>query len=292
MDGVVHQDSTVARSNPSENTRPLNDDHGLQSRAAEEYAKRREAQLVADLYDFLRTKPRPWWDAAFLRERWPTSARLRWLEPRPDLRGRITHELTGLGLRTARESDPAFQADLIERVVASGEIPVERWERAFASADLALHGPTGLFWQVFRHRFPWESTRTEDRAVLRWLFSELLRPRPRPDLPDAPLLSPLYIRSAIDVRVWQESIPLELRVQIDAARLRRELEGKPFTCRDELEVVSIDRVVELVPTQQLESVLDALERVLPGLAEREISPDDLATPDEAENTESLSRSLS
>ncbi|MEO0603880.1 MAG: hypothetical protein AAF211_20760 [Myxococcota bacterium] len=284
----------MARSNPSENTRPLHDDPALEARATEEYAKRRDAQLVADLFEFLRLHPRPWWTAQFLRSRWPTRERMRWLEDRPDVRARITHELTGLGMRTARESEPDFQSDLIERVLASEDVSLEAWETAFSSTDLVLNGPTGLIWQVFRHRFPWDSRHPDDRAVLHWLFQELLTPRPRARLPDAPLLSPLYIRSAIDVRTWQESIPLDLRIQVDACRLRRELEGKPFTCRDELEVVTIERVVELVPVDQLKSVLDALERVLPSLAGKDLTAADLTGPTDEpdENTESLARVLS
>ncbi|MEN0068390.1 MAG: hypothetical protein AAGA48_40090 [Myxococcota bacterium] len=281
------------RTPTSENTRPLNDDTVMQARASEEFAKRRDVQWVAELYEHLRTHPRPWWNGTFLRKRWSTQERLHWFADRPDLRARITHELTGLGLRTARESELSFQSDLIERVVASHDVTPDVWERSFDAADVALHGPTGLIWQTFRQRFPWESEHPDDRKLLRWLFHGLVKPRSRPKLPDAPLMSPLYIRSAIDVRVWQESIPLDLRVQVDACRLRRELEGKPFTCRDELEVVTLERVVELVDAEQLKSVLDALERVLPGLGDSDVPPEELAlSGDDSENTESLARALS
>lgn len=282
----------MARPRMTEKTRPLNDGK-LQTRAAEDFAKRRELPIVAQLYDHLRTHPRPWWTLTFLRKRWPTRERLKWFEERPDLRAKITHELTGLPIGTASDSDLGFQAEVIDRVVASGDVTPEQWETSFSAADIALHGPTGLIWQTFRHRFPWDARSDEDRKVLRWLFEELLTPRSRPNLPDSPVLSPLYLRSAIDVRVWQESIPLELRIQIDAQRLRKELEGEPFTCRDEIGVVTIERIVEHIPVDQLQGVLDALERVLPGLASPGLSPEDLAMPtDESENTESLARVLS
>ncbi len=283
----------MARSHPGENTRPLHDEPALESPATDESPRRRDVQLVADLFEYLRLHPRPWWTPQFLRSRWPTRERLRWLEGRADVRARVTHELTGLGMRTARESDPDFQADLIERVIASEDVSIRDWERAFSGADFVRYAPTGLIWQVFRHRFPWDTWEPEDRAVLKWLFQQLLAPRPRLHHPDAPLLSPLYIRSAIDVRTWQESIPLDLRVQVDACRLRRELEGKPFTCRDELEVVTVEQIVEFVPADQLKSVLDALERVLPGLAGKDLTAQDLtgSGDDPEENTESQSRVL-
>ena len=67
---------------------------------------------------------------------------------------------------------------------------------------------------------------------------------------------PLYLRSAIDVRVWQESIPVDIRVAVDGRRLRRELEGRPFTTRDELEVVKLERLVQHVPMPAMQGVLD------------------------------------
>jgi hypothetical protein len=101
--------------------------------------------------------------------------------------------------------------------------------------------------------------------MLVWLLHQLLEER-KDGARTTSIMTPLYVRSAIDVRAWQEHIPLEIRVQVDGRRLRKELEGKTFTCRDELAVVKIERIVEHLPATHLKGILDALERVVPALA--------------------------
>ncbi len=225
----------------------------------------REAQFLAALYDRLRERPRPWWSSAILRESFPTEMRFRWFEKRPDLRERVTHALTGFPKKALRNADIAFQAGLVERVVDSGDVSVEAWEAAFDPADLVSHAPPALLWATFRHRFPWNEPAREDQDLLVWLLHELLEEK-KDGSRTTSIMTPLYVRSAIDVRAWQEHIPLEIRVQVDGRRLRKELEGKTFNCRDELAVVKIERIVEHLPAAHLKGILDALERVVPALS--------------------------
>jgi len=228
-------------------------------------APSREAPFLAALYERLRERPRPWWSSAVLRESFPTAMRFHWFEKRPDLRERVTHALTGFPKKALRNADAAFQAGLVERVVESGDVSVEAWEAAFDPADLVTHAPPALLWATFRHRFPWTDAGREDQELLVWLLHELLEEK-KDGARTTSIMTPLYVRSAIDVRAWQEHIPLEIRVQVDGRRLRKELEGKTFTCRDELAVVKIERIVEHLPAAHLKGILDALERVVPALA--------------------------
>lgn len=272
----------------SEVTQPLDADDVLVARAQERLSKNRECQLLAALLDQLRERGRPWWNAQALKEIWPTATRFQWLEKRPDVRGRLTHQLTGLARLAAREADLSFQADLIERVLEAGDASIEDWERCFQPEELAVHGPAAEIWSEFRTRFPWDAPTPEDKDLLVWLFIELLDEKKEGSRTTS-IMTPLYVRSAIDVRVWQEHIPLEIRVQVDGRRLRKELEGKSFTCRDELAVVKIERIVEHVPSQHLKGVLDALERVLPALAGQALG--ELTVPEEEpEHTESVPKS--
>ena len=214
---------------------------------------------------------------------WPTAVRFQWFDKRPDVRGRLTHQLTGLTPRAAREADRAFQSNLVERVLEAGDIPIEDYERAFSSEELAVHAPPSAIWHEFRTRFPWDAPTADDKDLIVWLLAELLEEK-KDGNKTASIMTPLYVRSAIDVRIWQEHIPLEIRVQVDGRRLRKELEGKSFTCRDELAVVKVERVVEHIPTVHLKGILDALERVLPALAgQAELPHGD----DEPEHTESI-----
>lgn len=228
----------------------------------ESFSREMEAQFLAALLGRLRADARPWWGVDLLKELWPPRARFEHLDDQPELRAKITHELTGLAMGAARSADPEFQADLVERVLEAGDVTSETWESAFDTETIATHGPRARIWQAFRQRFPWDTPESADRALLAWLLEQLLEERD-----GTSIMTPLYVRSAIDVRVWQESIPLEIRVQVDGRRLRRELEGKPFTCSDELSIVRIPRIVDHVPLESLRAVFDALERVLQGLAD-------------------------
>lgn len=261
-------------------------DAQLEARAQERLAKHREVALLAALLGQLRERALPWWSPSVLREVWPTAVRFGWFEKRPDLRARLTTDLTGLPRMAAREADRGFQAMLVDRVLQSGDIDVDRWEQAYAPAEIAVHAPPTAVWAEFRARFPWESPSAADKELLVWLIGDLLEERKEGNR-TASIMTPLYVRSAIDVRVWQESIPLEIRVQVDGRRLRKELEGKGFTCRDELAVVKIERIVEHIPAVHLKGILDALERVLPALA----SPNAEAPTgdEEPEHTESIPR---
>ena len=266
----------------SEVTQPLDADDVLVARAQERLAKNRECQLLASLLTQLRERNRPWWSAQVLRQVWPTALRFQWLDKRPDVRGRLTHQLTGLARLAAREADRGFQSGLIERVLEAGDVPVDEYERAFQPEELAVHAPSAIVWQEFRARFPWDEPAVEDKDLMVWLLAELLEEK-KDGAKTASIMTPLYVRSAIDVRVWQEHIPLEIRVQVDGRRLRKELEGKSFTCRDELAVVKVERIVEHVPTVHLKGILDALERVLPALATQAEPTHD----EEPEHTESV-----
>ncbi|MEQ1506355.1 MAG: hypothetical protein ABMB14_29260 [Myxococcota bacterium] len=263
----------------SEN-QPYDADEVLVARAQERFQKNRECQLLAALIAQLRDRNLVWWSPAEMNQVWPTHTRFQWFESRPDVRGRLTQKLTGLPPLAARESERPFQAELIERVVEAGDVTYDDWERAFAPEELAVHAPASVLWQEFRDRFPWDDPEPADKDLMVWLLGELLDERKS----GSSIMTPLYVRSAIDVRVWQEHVPLEVRVQVDGRRLRKELEGKTFTCRDELAVVKLERVVEHIPTVQLRGILDALERVLPALAgQAEIPTGD----DEPDNTDSV-----
>lgn len=267
----------------SEVTQSLDSDEALVSRAQERLAKHRECQLLAALITQLRARNRPWWTPSELRSVWPTPLRFEWFEGRPDVRGRLTNQLTGLAPLAARESESRFQAQLIERVVESGDVSIEDWEYAFSAEEIAVHAPSSVVWQEFRARFPWTEPSPEDKELIVWLLGELLDEK-KDGNKTASIMTPLYVRSAIDVRIWQEYIPLDIRVQTDGRRLRKELEGKPFTCRDELAVVKLERLVEHIPTVHLRGVLDALERVLPELSGSENSADA-----DVEHTETIPR---
>jgi hypothetical protein len=116
-------------------------DAELGAEAGAQLARSPSLQLVAELLGRLREMKLPWWTPQQLRAAYPAAERLSWLASRPDIRQRITTQLTGLAPRAARNKSPAFQAELIDSVVDEGDISVDDFEHAFDPVDLALYGP-------------------------------------------------------------------------------------------------------------------------------------------------------
>jgi hypothetical protein len=257
------------------NTTRYAEDEVLVQLTREQLAGDPGTQLIAEMYGKLRSMDLAWWSPARLREYWPARDRMGWFADRPDVRQRLTIQLTGLAPRAARALKPAAQAELIDSVIESGDVTVHEFEIAFEPSEMAIHAPSGELWREFRERMPWEERTPEHKQVAAWLLGALLADRG--DVASEKrqsLLTPLYLRSAIDSRAWQEHLPLEIRAAVDSARLRREWEspGKAFEARQELELVTIERLVEFLPLVELKGVLDAAERALRALGVHDANP--------------------
>ena len=118
---------------------------------------------------------------------------------RPDVRGKVTHALTGLAPGASRHAPGDFQAELVQRVLDAGDITLEAWEASFDAQDLATEGPRHEIWRAFRERFPWDDPDEGDEALLVWFLEQLLQERD-----GTSILTPLYVRSAIDVTSTSE----------------------------------------------------------------------------------------
>lgn len=217
--------------------------------------------LVADLYRKLREAGLPWWSGEALRELWPAEVRMAWFVDRADIRQRVTHTLTGLAPKAARHQTAQVQGALIDAVIDSGDITVDAFEQAFDPAEIAVHAGAEV-WRAFMQRMPWTVRSPEHKAVVLWLVQALVADHPAEEAARGPILTPLVVRSAIDGRAWHEHIPVDVRVAIDAARLRAEWEGRTFDARQELDIVTIPRLVEHLPLVELRSVCEMAERTL------------------------------
>src|SRR5260221_8890254 len=107
----------------------------LEEEAAAHLAGSPTLQLMTELLTRLRDLAFPWWTPDHLRVAHPATERMKWFAARPDVRQRITTELTGLAPKAARNKTPEFQADLIDSVIDSGDITVDTFERAFEPSD-------------------------------------------------------------------------------------------------------------------------------------------------------------
>ena len=241
-----------------QHTGQLSDDR-LAQLATAHLVKSASLQLVAELLTRLREMNFPWWTPEQLRRAYPAVERMRWLDQRPDVRQRITTQLTGLAPRAARGKSPDFQAELIDSVIDEGDISLEVFEAAFEPADLAVYGPAEEFFQLFKRRMPWEDDSTPHQDLVGWLIGAFIADKSALDnSPRTPVLSALDVRTAIDGVVWHSRIPLHVRVGIDEARFvsQRERPYEPFTVDRELTIATPALIAASIPLKDLLGVVD------------------------------------
>lgn len=228
----------------------------------------------------------PWWTPEQLREAFPAAMRFGWLSERPDLRQRITTQLTGLAPRAARNKSFEFQASLVDSVIDEGDISVEAFENAFEPSDLSVYAPAEEIWRLFRRRMPWDDDATSHQDLVGWLIGALLADKSALDgSPRTPVLTAIQVRTAIDGRVWHSRIPLHVRVAIDDARFaaQRERPHEIFGVERDLSIATPALIAASVPLRDLLGVMD--------VATHALGFDDGASPTRAHPREGAARRL-
>ncbi|AUX41074.1 hypothetical protein SOCE26_024790 [Sorangium cellulosum] len=241
------------------------DDETLRREARVHLASEPALQLVAELIARLRELDLPWWTPVKLRERWGAVERMGWFRERSDIRQQITTSLTGLSPRAARRKTPDFQGALIDSVIDEGDITPRAFEAAFDPRDLAVYGPAGAYWHFFRESMPWDQDTPGHQEIVAWLLKALLADRsPFEGIGRTPILTPWDVRTAIDGRLWQTRIPLEIRVAIDNARLKQERErpGVPFHADGELAIAGPDIIAANIPPREILPVVQLAQKAM------------------------------
>ncbi|WP_437579496.1 hypothetical protein [Sorangium sp. So ce887] len=241
------------------------DDETLKREARVHLASEPALQLVAELIARLRELDLPWWTPVKLRERFGAVERMDWFRERGDVRQQITTSLTGLSPRAARRKTPDFQGALIDSVIDEGDITPRAFEAAFDPRDLSVYGPAGGYWQFFRESMPWDQDTPQHQEIVAWLLKALLADRsPFEGIGRTPILTPWDVRTAIDGRLWQTRIPLEVRVAIDNARLNQERErpGVPFHADGELAIAGPDVIAANIPPREILPVVQLAQKAM------------------------------
>jgi hypothetical protein len=242
------------------------DDDTLTRDARAHLAKWPHLQVVAEMWQKLRSLNLPWWTTSFTREQWRPAARMQWLAQRADVRQRVTSRLSGLPKNAARSKTPEFQAALIESVLEHGDIRDNDYEDAFTAQELVVYGPVAEMWSQFRARMPWEDESLVHQKLVGWLLRVLTSERCSIDneMTRRPILSAWDVRTAICARVWQERMPVEIRTAIDEARMKHE-KGRPrepYHARHELTIATPEILAQHIPLVDLVPVIQAAERGL------------------------------
>ncbi len=242
------------------------DDETLTRDARAHVAKWPHLQVVAELLTKLRSLRVSWWSPSYTREQWSPSARMHWLHQRADVRQRITTHLTGLPKNAARSKSPEFQASLIDAVLSHGDVSDFDFEEAFMPQELVTYGPVDEMWTQFRMRMPWEDDSPVHQGLMGWLLRALMTERSTldPEIKRRPIMTAWDVRTAIDARVWQEHIPIEIRTAIDESRLKQEKARprEPAHARHELTIATPELIAQSIPLADLMPVIHAAERML------------------------------
>lgn len=200
-------------------------------------------QFLAALWHKLREDKCAWWTTDGEFEAFPPQVILPLFADRIDLRQRATTELTGLIAKTARKKTPEFQADLIQSAIDEQDVTPERYLKAFSIEDILCYGGGRAFNVQFTDKMPWIAREPHTRKLVATILQWLL---------DRDILSHLQIRSAIEEKVWQEHMSLELRTKFSRARIEAEVRGELFgSARDEIEMITLDAIAMHIPLQSL-----------------------------------------
>jgi hypothetical protein len=241
------------------------DDAGLRAEASAYLATHATLQVMAEVLIALRIAGAPWWTPEQLRARWPAEARLTWFAQRSDLRQEITTALTGLVFNTARRKSPAFQAELIDSVIEDSDIGAAHFEGAFDPRDIVVYGPTDEIWREIVRALPWGDEDAVPSSLMATLLEIVLADKSAPfAFPRTPILDACDVRSAIDSRVWQTYVPLEVRAAVDDERLARERDGRgtPFLAADELALCLPKTIAACIPAAHLKGVFLAASEAM------------------------------
>jgi hypothetical protein len=227
-------------------------------------AKWPQVQFIGELLAILRSADPTWWSPDLLTTLWPPLTRMRWLAQRADLRQRITTSVTGLGKHAARTKSCEFQAELIESALAEGDVTTTTFDAAFEPLELATYGSLQEIWTQFKDRMPWASDTPCNQKVIGQVLRALLAERNPFDaeMMRRPILTACEMREAIDSTVWQTCVPLELRVQMDDARVRWEKARvkEPYHARHDLQIVTPELIPVHIPLVDLMGIFRAAER--------------------------------
>ena len=241
------------------------EDAALVQASRSHVAGNRTLQLIAELIQRLRDSRFSWWTPDALRDTWDATERMAWFAQRPDIRQRITCELTGLKPKAARGKEPQFQAALIDSVIDDGDVSVEQFERSFEPIEVAAYAPAAEIWQLFRERMPWGEDVAPHQELVAWLFDRLLATYSTIDgMTREPLLTPYAIRTTIPGKIWHSRLPLEVRVAIDELRFEHEKgrPGDPFHAVHDLSVATPTIIAANISLRDLLCVLDVAERAM------------------------------
>ncbi|MDF1496795.1 MAG: hypothetical protein P1P90_01915 [Patescibacteria group bacterium] len=245
-----------------------------------------------------------WLTLSELRKAFPASVRMNAFKTRPDIRQRITTELTGLRPKTARGKDAEFQSSLIDSAIDDGDIDLSEFECAFNANELVVYMDVSSFWKHFMNeslsRIIVENTPRE-KDFFAFLLDVFLQDRGALK----PILTHYDVRTAIDGETWQKRIPLDKRVAVDKARLTQESEStsRAFTAKQELEIVTLKVLVDSLDLTDLVPILqtagekmgletasgEAVPEIQMGDEELEELPDQITPTDDDDDEEGDSK---
>lgn len=204
------------------------------------------------------------------RDGYPALERIPDLEQRKDLRQIVVTSLTGMLKNMARRRAIKDQAELLDASIQDGDRTVNHFVEAFLPEVTAVYGRMPKLWKLFMNNFPWlreKDPRNENDpeygalvGVLTNLAMALIKDRGVL----GQIMTDLRLRMLVDEHDWQTMVPLERRIAVAKAKNEQELTtpDKPFTARQEIEIVTLQVIFENIPFHRLKPIFEEAEKLL------------------------------
>ncbi len=239
-------------------------DDTLSKEAAQFIVGHPPLQILAGLITILREKYPSWYTPETMFRFSPVAERMCALESRPDIRQRLLVELTNAKPKTARKTPLEMQGGQVLIAIDAEDVSIKQYELAHEPMELALYLDAGALWRFIMNSLPWEANEEADKEIVALLISSLIDPsRIKTEWsPSGAILTPWDLMHGIDARVWNQHLPLDLRVKVHEAWVEATRDGSEtvFAPKQVFEIVPPDVFMLHFKLTDLRKILELAEK--------------------------------
>lgn len=221
-------------------------------------------QILAGLITILREKNPSWYTPETMFRFSPVAERMRALEFRPDIRQRLLVELTNAKPKTARKTPLEMQGGQLLIAIEAEDVSIKEYELAHEPPELALYLDAGALWRFIMDSLPWEANEEADKEIVALLISSLIDPsRSKTEWsPSGAILTAWDLMRGIDARVWNQHLPLDLRVKIHEAWVEATRDGSEtvFAPKQAFDIVPPEVFMQHFKLMDLRKILELAEK--------------------------------
>lgn len=221
-------------------------------------------QVLTELISILRAEKPRWYTPETMLGFSPVAERMLALESRPDIRKRLLVELTSAKPKTALRTPLEMQGRQLMIAIEAEDVSVAEYELAHEPVELALYLDAGALWRFILNALPWEANEEADKNIVALLVSSLISQSRKKTTwsPSGAILTAWDLMHGIDARVWNQHLPLDLRVKIHQAWVEATRDGSEtiFAPKQAFEIVPPEVFMQHFKLLDLRKILELAEK--------------------------------